>query len=204
MISYVTIDTAPTAYPVSVAEIKAHAIIEHTADDTLIDMYLKAAISDLDPPHGILGRAMMEQTLIAYLPGFDDDRIYLPFPPLVSVTSVKYQDSDGVEQTVDSSTYEVITGAEPGYIAILDGEDWPTDEDDIEHPVWIKYKAGYPSVVVGLTTTIMVPQGIRFYIMLLVAEMYRQRELSTVMATKNNPLWMNLIEKYRFRFTGWE
>src|SRR6056297_429408 len=204
MISHVTIKTAPTGYPVSVEDIKEHAIIEHDNDDWLLNSYLRAAIAELDPPHGILGRAMMEQTLIAYLPGFDSDRIYLPYPPLISVTSVKYQDSDGNEQTVDPSTYEVITGAEPGYVAILDGEDWPTDEDDISMPVWIEYKAGYPSVTVGETTTITVPEGIRFYIMLLVAEMYRQRELSTMIATKNNPLWMNLIEKYRFRFEGWE
>jgi len=113
-----------------------------------LNAYLKAAIAELDPPHGILGRAMMEQTLIAYLTGFgfDSDRIYLPYPPLVSVTSVKYQDSNGTAHTVDSSTYEVITGAEPGYISILDGEDWPTDEDDISTPVWIEYKAGYTSV----------------------------------------------------------
>ena len=194
MISHVTIETAPTGYPVSVEDIKEHAIIEHDNDDWLLNSYLRAAIADLDPPYGILGRAMMEQTLIAYLTGFDSDRIYLPYPPLVSVTSVKYQDSDGNEQTVDSSTYEVITGSEPGYVAILDGENWPTDEDDISTPVLIEYKAGYTSV----------PEGIKFYIMLLVAEMYRQREMSTVMATKNNPLWMNMIEKYRFRFAGWE
>ena len=193
MISYAVIDTAPTAYPVSVDEIKTHAIIEHFDDDYLIENYLKAAITELDPPNGYLGRAMMEQTVIAYLKDFPGDRILLPFPPLISVTSVKYQNKDGVEQIIDSSEYEVITGAEPGYIAMADGKTWPTDLDEIECPIWITFKAGYTSGV---------PEGIRLYIMLMVSEMYRQRELSTMAQVK--PHWHSMIEKYRFHFAGWE
>jgi uncharacterized phiE125 gp8 family phage protein len=172
-------------------------VIEHASDDTLIESYLKAAISSLDPQHGILGRAMITQTLIAYMRKFDGDTIDLPYPPLISVSSVKYQDDDGVEQTVDASTYEVITSSEPGKIALLDGEDWPTDLDEIEFPIWITYITGYAAAA-------NVPEGIKLYIKMLVAEMYRQREISTLIATKNNQLWMNFIDRYRFRFSGWE
>ena len=197
MISYVEIDTAPANYPVSVAEIKSHAVIEHAGDDTIVENYLQAAITELDPPHGYLGRAMMEQTLIAYLKKFPGNRIQLPFPPLVSVTSVKYQDNDGVEQTISSAEYEVVSGptVDPGYIVLADGYSWPTDLDEIEHPIWIEYKAGYANVAA-------VPEGIRLYIMMLVAEMYRQRELTTVSRLAEH--WRGFIDKYRFRFTEWE
>jgi len=194
MISYVKIDTPPSDYPVSIENIKAHAVIEHDLDDWLLNSYIGAALSELDPPHGILGRAIMEQSLIAYLPSFDNDRIFLPYPPLKSVTSISYQDTNGSTQVIDESKYIVTVDIEPGRIELLPGESWPTDTSNIVNPIWINYVAGYTDV----------PEGIRFYIMLLVAEMYRQRELSTTISTKNNPLWMNLIEKYRFRFAGWE
>ena len=203
MISHVTIETPPAAYPVSVAELKAHAIIEHTADDALIERYLQAVIADLDPPYGYLGRAIMEQTLIAYMAGFDETAIALPYPPLVSVTSVKYQDKDGATITIPATDYEVITGTEPGYIHLLSGSSWPTDTADTAYPIWITYKAGYPSVTVGATTTVMVPHGIRQYICMAVAEMYRQRELSTMIQLQTHQMWQHLIERYRFRFAGW-
>ena len=194
---YVEITTAPAAYPVSVFELRDHLIIDHSDDDFLLERYLRAAISELDPPHGILGRAMIDQTLKVHLKEFTT-RIYLPYPPLDSVTSVKYYDSDGVEQTVNSNNYEVITHQEPGYIVIKDGESWPTGIDDIEYPINIIFKAGY-----GATAS-DVPEGIRFFIMLNVAEMYKERELTQNMAVKRNVHWFNLIEKYRFRFSGRE
>lgn len=199
MISYAVVNTAPAGYPVSVAEIKTHAIISHAGDDTLIEQYLKAAINELDPPFGYLGRAMREQTIIAYLKKFPGDRIYLPYPPLISVTSIKYLDSDGAEQTVDSSEYEVVTGHEPGYVVLADGETWTTDLDEVEHPIYIEYQAGYEDAA-GPTST--VPDAINLYLMMIVSEMYRQRELSTMIAVKSH--WNNFIDKYRFRFTWWD
>ena len=197
MISYAEITTAPTETPVSIGDLKSHAIIDHTGDDILLLNYRDAVIAELDPPHGILGRAMMTQTVKAYLKEFPGDSIELPFPPLVSVTSVKYKDSDDAEQTVDSSTYEVTTGSEPGYITILDGQSWPTSLSEVEHPIWIEYVAGY-------STAKLVPAGIKHYIMMMVAEMYRERELSTMAQTKPNVMWRNMIERYRFHFSGWD
>lgn len=197
MISHATITVSPTGYPVSVTEITTHAIIEHALDDTLIETYLKAAIAELDPPNGYLGRAMMEQTVVAYLERFPGIVIQLPFPPLISVTSLKYQDDDGNEQTFSSSKYEVITGVEPGQIALLDDYDWPDDLDDIQYPIWIEYQAGYALSGGEIT----VPEGIRLYLKMLVAEMYAHRQLTGM--EKLKPVWKNMIEKYRHRFPGW-
>lgn len=203
---YVEIVTPPAEYPVSVAEVKKAAVIDHTDDDTLVEEYLQAAIADLDPPYGILGRAMVEQTLKLHMSGFNGRTISLPYPPLISVESVKYTDSDGVEQAVSTDEYEVITHQEPGYIALLDGESWPTDLDEIQYPVQITYKAGYETSVTGEgedeVRTITVPAGIKQYIKLLVAEMYKERELTQNMGIKRNVHWFNLIEKYRFRMGG--
>ncbi len=204
---YVEIVTPPTETPVSVAELKSHLIVDHSSDDTLIGEYLKAAVAELDPPLGILGRAMVEQTLKLHLPVFNGRTIKLPYPPLISVESVKYTDTDGIEQTVDSDEYEVIIHQEPGYIALLDGESWPTDLAETEYPVRIEFKCGYETTVTDPGTddevrTITVPQGIRQYIKLLVAEMYKERELTQNMAIKRNAHWFNLIEKYRFRMGG--
>lgn len=51
--------TAPTIEPITLAIAKAHLRVTHTAEDTLIPIYISAAVSKLDGKDGLLGRAMV-------------------------------------------------------------------------------------------------------------------------------------------------
>ena len=72
--------------------------------------------------------------------------IRLPFPPLQSVASVKYDDPDGVEQTLASSAYRVLLSPSPGRLAIKPTSSWPAT---LATPgcVRVAYVAGHANAV---------------------------------------------------------
>lgn len=69
----------------------------------------------------------------------------LPMPPLVSVTSLKYLDSDGVEQTYDAANYIVSGVGGRGRITLKSGSTWPT-VGAYPEALRIRFVAGYVTV----------------------------------------------------------
>jgi uncharacterized phiE125 gp8 family phage protein len=90
---------------VSVEDARAHLVLDHREDDTLLAGYLRTALDWLTPPRGWIGRSLMRQTLRLDMPTWCLRPIELPAPPLVSVTSIKYFDADNAEQTLDPTCY---------------------------------------------------------------------------------------------------
>ena len=76
-------------------------------------------------------------------------RIPLPFPPLVSVESIKYYDIDGVQQTLDAGEYRLLTAREPGEICLRYGKTWP-DVYDEPDAVQVEYLAGVAALAEDL------------------------------------------------------
>ncbi len=112
-------------------------------EDDLIDALVKAARKRLEMD---TGRALITQTWELYLDKFPDDdgEIWLPKPPLQSITSIKYYDTDGVEQTWSSDDYRVDIKSEPGRITPAYNESYPTTRTMI-NAVTIKFVCGYGS-----------------------------------------------------------
>ena len=157
--------TAPAAEPVSTAEAKLHARVDHSTDDTLIDMLIAASRQEAEH---ITGRALINQTWEQVLPAFAD-AMDLDLAPVASITSVKYLDSAGVEQTLANTVYDLIEEALPPRVVLKTGQSWPAAyaADDA---VRIRFAAGY-----GADGT-FVPQPLRAWIMIRVASLYAQRE----------------------------
>src|SRR5262245_7038895 len=171
-----TLVTAPAVTPLTLAEVKKHLRVSSSDQDDLITIYLKAATDYLDGEHGFLGRALVTQTWLLTIDEFPTAEIKLPLPPLQSVTSVKYDDSAGVEQTVASTDYYVDTASEPGWVVPLANVSWPTTLDAI-NAVRIEYVAGYPadsSSPPDLAAN--VPFNIKAGLMLMIAELFERRE----------------------------
>jgi uncharacterized phiE125 gp8 family phage protein len=140
--------TAPTAAVLSRADCKAALGITTTDQDAIIDAALSAAVSSLDAATGgWLNRALRPQTWEYRLPEFPycDEEIRLPFPPVTSVTSIKYDDANGDETTlVEGTNYIVLglngnsfTSVRPAY-----GKSWPSARY-ISDSVRIRYVCGY-------------------------------------------------------------
>jgi uncharacterized phiE125 gp8 family phage protein len=145
--------TAPAAEPLTAAEVKTRLGIGSEVADTTVAAWIKSARETLDGANGMLGRALITQTWELVLDGFPcgywrgchyvQPDVEMPLPRLQSVTSVKYLDANGTEQTVDAGVYRVITG-ERGRIALAVGSAWPTPLYG-QGAVTIRFVAGYGS-----------------------------------------------------------
>jgi uncharacterized phiE125 gp8 family phage protein len=158
--------SAPAVEPLSTAEAKDHLKITHSDDDTIIDSYVTAARLWCE---AFIQRQLITATWELVLDAFWADAIPLPFPPLASVTSVQYIDTDGDSQTFSSDDYVVDTKSAPGRIYLAYNESWPTTRQ-VREAVTITYVAGY-----GASGS-DVPEEIRTAIRLLTAHYYEHRE----------------------------
>lgn len=177
-----TIKTAPAVEPITLTEAKAHLRRDDTADDTLITSLIEAVREHADGAAGWLGRAIITQTWTLKLDAFSD-QITIPLPPLQSVTSVKYIDTDGTEQTLASSVYQVVSG-EPARLVLAYGQSWPSTRTEPD-AVRIEFVAGYGVAVA-------VPETIKAALLLHLGTLYRDRE-STGNAQSELPMAYNAL-----------
>jgi uncharacterized phiE125 gp8 family phage protein len=186
---HVAVITPPIGFPLSLDLAKAQCRVQHNDDDALIQSLIEAATGWLDGPGGWLGRCLMPQILELRLDSFYPDdwnfrglpiwqegvwndwtrwpfqnRIQLPYPPFLSVTSVIYEDLSGADQVLTSS----------GWVVDREGEigspwqtPWPAGRVEAD-AVRIQYQAGY-ALSAGSST---VPAPIRHALMLLVSHWY--------------------------------
>jgi uncharacterized phiE125 gp8 family phage protein len=182
--------TGPTTDPVSVDEVKDHARITLDAEDALI---AEKIVGWRRWVEGFQGRALITQTWEFYLDAFPSGNyIAVPLPPLQSVESVKYYDTDETEATFSSDDYYVNTVREPGRVSLKYGESWPSTTLRPENGVVVKFKAGYGDAATD------VPQETREALMMLIAAACENREATLLMVLKDNPLarellWLNRI-----------
>lgn len=115
--------TAPTVEPVSLTTVKSYLRIDGTDSDTLLTSLIAAGRAYAE---AFQNRAYLTQTWEASFDSFPDSPFELPKPPLASITSIKYMDSDGAESTISSSDYQVDPDSTPGRVALKDGKSWPS------------------------------------------------------------------------------
>lgn len=160
--------TAPAAEPVTTAQAKAQIRVDISDDDTLIDGLVTTARQVVET---ITRRALITQTWDWVLDEFPaGDTLVLPLPPLQSVTSITYVDTDGNSGTVSSGDYIVDTDSEPGRVVLKTGSTWPSVSLRAANGVTVRFVAGYGSAGSN------VPQAIRQALLLIVGHLYENRE----------------------------
>lgn len=164
--------TPPAVEPVTLAEAKAHLRVDHTTDDAWIAALTSAARDDCER---WTGRAFVTQTWELVIDEFPEEEIQIPLPPLQSVVSVKYDDGDGVEQTIASTEYVVDDVSEPGWVVpAIAG--WPSTFDGI-NAVRVQFVAGYaPGTDSPVDLALNVPASIKASILLRLGQLYEHRE----------------------------
>lgn len=157
-------------------EAKAQAVVEHAADNTLVDGYILAAQTLIE---ALLSRQLLTATLRLNLdrvpldPDCPSDRlaagntIWLRRPPVQSVTHVKYLDSNGTLQTWAADQYEVDLTSVPPRIVRAANASWPSYRPGPK-AIQVTFVAGY-----GLAAA--VPQTIKQAAALLVDNFYENR-----------------------------
>ena len=149
----------PFVEPITLDEIKDHLRIQHNNHDSQLIGLITASREWVE---SYTNRALVEQTWKCYLQGWPSgDEFELPFPPLQSVTSIKYTDSDDDETEWDSDEYEVDTDSEPGRIILAYGESWPSTTLHPKNPIEIEFVAGYNSDGSPADYRVNIPEAIK-------------------------------------------
>lgn len=165
MTTRLTLTSAPAAEPVSTAEAKTHMRVETSDDDTYIGTLITAARRYCE---AVQKRAFITQTWKLYLDRFPSV-IRVPKPPLQSVSSIAYLDTNGDSQTLSSSVYTVDTDSEPGLIYEGYNQQWPATRD-VEKAITVTFLAGYGDASTD------VPAEVIHAIKLMVGHWYEHRE----------------------------
>lgn len=132
--------TPATVDPISVAELKTHCRIDTDAEDDYISALISAATQDTQ---AVQWRQFVNATYTLTLSAFPScGYIELPRPPLSSITSIKYLDTNGTQQTWDAANYRMDKSCEPGRICLAYNVSWPTIRSQ-SNAVEIIYVAGF-------------------------------------------------------------
>lgn len=151
--------TPPTSEPVTVADANHH--LKVTGEDTYVESLIITARMMVER---YLNRSLITQTWTAYSDCWGEG-LCLPYPPLISVTHVKYYDLDGVLRTLSSSNYWVNTFSQPGDVKFVYGFTPPELQYGRPNSIEVEYVAGYAEV----------PEPICHAIKILLTDMYEHR-----------------------------
>jgi uncharacterized phiE125 gp8 family phage protein len=140
--------SAPASEPVALDGddgFKAHIRVTSSDDDALLRGYLLAAREYVET---ITGRQLVTASWRLSLDCFpaDGGPIVMPKPPLASVSSVAYTDTDLEDQTLDPAAYQVDTAREPGRLAPASGYVWPESDPETLNAVRVTFTAGAATV----------------------------------------------------------
>lgn len=176
--------TPPAALTVSLETAKSFLRVDGTTEDTLITSLLKAAS---EQGEAWARRAFITQTLEQIFDEWPADGYYTLWrPPLQSVTSIKYTDSDGVEHTLDAADYTVDADSQPGRVWIASE---PSAELIESGGIVVRFVAGYGNADTA------VPERIKHALLQLVAFLYENRGVGDVpgfirsMFTRERVVW---------------
>ena len=103
----------------------------------MISGAILAAQAELDGPKGWVGISVAEQTVEARFDRFCDT-MQLPAGPVTDLTSVKYLDDDGVEQTLTDDVYVLLSD---GRLVLAPDASWPSTQSAKE-AVRVVYDTG--------------------------------------------------------------
>jgi uncharacterized phiE125 gp8 family phage protein len=177
----------PPVEPLSLIEAKVHLRYETDEQDELISALITAAREYTEDYCRLSLVTQMRELVLdtfytnpAYYPWtryyFAVDPIELPNGPLQEVTAVVYVDQNGVEQSLDASTYLIDINASSGWVKPAWGNYWPQPRYQ-SNAVSIRYIAGFPPVEGSPTDyTANIPAGLKIAMKLLIGHWFENRE----------------------------
>ena len=182
--------TPATGLAVSLEIAKAHLRIagSNSDDNEYVTNLIRAATKSVEQA---IGRSLGSQVYRLTLSDWPESgEIVLPFPPLVSVQSIQYVDTAGVNQTLAANQYIVNDDNEPATITPAHEVEWPEVQAQA-NAVQINYTAGYTTV----------PEPIQQAMLLLMGHWYENREaVVTGTIATDLPLAVDyLLEDYTIR-----
>lgn len=184
-----TVNSAPSAEPVSVAEVKTALRIDQAVHDTYLGLLIKAAREFVEI---YTRRTLITTTLELRFRVFPAGALRLSRPPVQSVTTVQYRTGvTAAWTTLAASGYHVDIYDDPPFIEPEDS--WPSITEDQPNHVLVTYLAGY-----GAAGT-AVPEPIRQAIIAIIGDVYEfpARSTDLINGLHRNPTAELLLNAYR-------
>lgn len=136
----ITLVTGPDALPVTMVDAKENLKVSDNNQDQSILRLMRSATDNIELA---TGQRLITQTWDYYRDCLEEI-MRIPYPPLQSVSYVKYIDSNGAWQTLSTDLYTVDTYHFPGRIFRTYNAVWPTVQNT-PNCVQIRFVAGYGS-----------------------------------------------------------
>lgn len=134
------VDSGAGALPVTLDEAKAHLRVTEDDEDALISIYLRGAVEWAEE---VTHRAISQQSYLVVEDDFPRTRWKLPLGYVASITSIKYLDDDGAEQTWSSSLYHLDNSSDSAAtVRPIPTESWP-DVGDYPSSARVTMVAGF-------------------------------------------------------------
>lgn len=178
-----------TAAPVELIDavkLKDHLRITHDLEDSVVVESLRVAGEAVENE---LSRSLLAQTWVLRLDRFPAWEMYLPRPPLKTLTSIQYVDIDGNTQVLASSEYTADAFSEPARVEPAHGKSWPSTRD-VPNAVVVTYDA-------GVDDPNKVPRLIHHAVKMTAGDLYEHRERSAEEAVRQLDLYERLVANHR-------
>ncbi len=187
--SKLTLVTAPAEEPVTIAELQDHLAVTDGEFNSYIQHIGQAAREWVE---ATLWRTLYTQTWDQFFDSFATV-LWLRNPPIQSVTTVKYTDVAGTQQTVSSDIYELGEVDGVGVVRLQYNQSWPSGARGHADDVVVRMVTGY-----GVATAI--PESLKHAIKLLAGDMFENREDVVTGTTVSRIRTINaLLAPYRVR-----
>jgi len=182
----IKVKTAPALEPVTVSELKTFLSLDASTYDTMLSGYITACRQAIET---YTGRTLITTSYQLMFDSFPDI-IELARPPVQSITSITYVDTDGVTQTLSSSLYRTDLISLFGRIEPAYGESWPSIRN-VSNAVTVEFKCGYGDAAAS------VPDALKVAIMSLAADMFEHREANFELNLQENRTYKFLLDSHK-------
>jgi uncharacterized phiE125 gp8 family phage protein len=150
---------------ISASEAKLHLKVDLSTDDTLIAALIQAARENVE---AYTGRVLVSSTWYGYADTIDSDGFEITQVPIVSLTSIKYQDGNNAQQTWAATNYILNATRTPSRIGLSSSASVPTTYGG-NHDWVVEFVAGYANAAA-------VPAAIKAAMLLMIGHLYEHRE----------------------------
>ena len=172
--------TAPDVEPITLDDAKEHLRVDESDEDALIAALVKAAREHVE---SFTSQPLITQAWTYYGNCFSRE-VDLK-PNLQNISSVKYIDNNGAQQTINPAYYEADTTAIVGVLYPAYEYVWPSTRN-IKNSVEVEFVAGFGDASA-------VPEAIKQAIKLLIGHWYVNREAVSMGQSNEIPVGVDLL-----------
>lgn len=172
----VIVVTPPAAPVVGWADAKKHLRLSGEVEKAYVEGLIEAATGHLAGVDGLLGRSLGAQVLELRQDACAiRDRVRLRYGPVIELVSVQYRDTNGDLHTADNTEFELV-----GSDLVAAGAAFAWEGDAYHREaIRVRYRAGYEDGI---------PAPLRTAILLMVGDLYRNRETVTAVEMHKVPM----------------